>query len=344
MIDRNLFLPESLRNVPDVNTALAMPSADYSISQTKTVDLMLKALDVKPGMRVCEVGAGTGYHAARLAELGAEVFSIERLSHGVEFARSNLLSAEKSSVTVIEGDGFLGAPAHAPFDRITISCAVGAFPRSLFEQLRVGGIMIYPACIAGTEPGVVPDILIKIEKKSDLPQQHDRDIVDACMNIKQLDAVYFMRGVSELLPATIQSTELGYGRSYDVERNRPEIGFVDISYKKEDGPPLHYHRFEDERFQVMEGSFEFRLGDERFHLTKGQSCIANRETPHKFRATGDGDNRLFLSLTPGGSERYFSEMADYWQRPNPSYKVAGTINAKYGMVLLESSEDARKHF
>lgn len=344
MIDRRDFLPESFRNFADIDEARAMPSGDYSISQTKTVDLMLDILNIEAGMRTLEVGAGTGYHAARLAELGAEVVSIERLAHAAEFAKQNLSSLGTPGATIVHGDGFAGSLQHAPFDRISVTCAVSAFPRTLFDQLRVGGVMLYPACIAGSNPGERPDILLRIRKRRELPQSFDREAVDAAMQIEQHDAVYFMRGVSDLLPSSMQRSDFGYGVSYDVERVRPDIGFVELFYKENEGPPLHYHRFEDERFQVTEGSFEFRVGEDRFILEKGQSCIARRNVSHKFRARGSGQNSLFISLTPGGSERYFPEIADYWRRPDANYEVSGAINAKYGMVLLESSEHARTHF
>lgn len=344
MIDRSLFLPTELRSVSDINEARAMPSGDYSISQTSTVDSMIQSLCVEPGMRVLEVGGGTGYHAARLAELGAEVVSIERLEHAAEFARRNITAAGVRNITILLGDGFAGDTTHAPFDRISIACAVSGFPIALFSQLRVGGIMLYPACFAGSRPGERPDIMLQIRKKAELPARFERKDVDAAMQIEQLEPVYFMRGSSDLLPMSEERSAFSFGVSYDVERARPEIGFVELFHSAGEGPPLHHHQFEDERFQVLEGEFEFRRGGEQFRLTKGQSCMIRRNVPHKYRALGQGTNRLFITLTPGGAERYFPESANYWARPDATYEVSGKINLKYGMILLESSAHAREKF
>lgn len=112
-----------------------------TISQPYVVALMTEALELEPGMRVLEVGTGSGYHAAVLDALGAEVFSIERNERLAETARERLRGTR---VRVFLGDGSLGLPAHAPFDRILVTAGAPRVPEALFAQLTVGGILVIP--------------------------------------------------------------------------------------------------------------------------------------------------------------------------------------------------------
>ena len=115
-----------------------------TISQPYIVAAMLESLSVEPEDRVLEVGTGTGYQAALLGYLAHSVVSIERQPQLAEDARSNLALLAYSNVEVITGDGSLGYPPRAPYDRIIVAAASPALPRGLFEQLAEGGRMIVP--------------------------------------------------------------------------------------------------------------------------------------------------------------------------------------------------------
>ena len=115
-----------------------------TISQPYIVGLMTQALDLAGGERVLEIGTGSGYQAAVLAELGAEVVSIER--HEELSRRAGLMLAETGyrRVTLVVGDGSLGHPAGAPYDRILVTAAAAAAPPALFDQLAEAGILVIP--------------------------------------------------------------------------------------------------------------------------------------------------------------------------------------------------------
>ena len=115
-----------------------------TISQPYIVGSMLEALELKPTDRVLEVGTGSGYVAALLAELAAEIVSMERHPTLVEEARRVLSNLGHSNVKIIIGDGAQGFPPGAPYDAITVAAATLEVPRALLAQLREGGRMIVP--------------------------------------------------------------------------------------------------------------------------------------------------------------------------------------------------------
>lgn len=115
-----------------------------TISQPFIVALMLEALQLTGEERVLEVGTGSGYQAALLAELSPRVYSIERNPTLAESAQSTLVRLGYGNVTVVVGDGGIGLPEKAPFDAIVVSAAAPAVPQLLFEQLLDGGRMIVP--------------------------------------------------------------------------------------------------------------------------------------------------------------------------------------------------------
>jgi protein-L-isoaspartate(D-aspartate) O-methyltransferase len=122
-----------------------LPIGDsQTISQPYIVALMLESLQVTPNDKVLEVGTGSGYAAALLAELAAEVFSIERHASLAESARNLLSTLGYRNFHVIIGDGVLGLPDSAPFDAILVSAAALHLPPALPAQLRDGGRMIIP--------------------------------------------------------------------------------------------------------------------------------------------------------------------------------------------------------
>jgi protein-L-isoaspartate(D-aspartate) O-methyltransferase len=115
-----------------------------TISQPYVVAFMTAALDPKPTDRVLEIGTGSGYQAAVLAGLVAEVFSIEIVEPLARRAEADLKRLGYGNVKVRSGDGYLGWPGEAPFDIIIVTCAPEQVPKALVDQLKVGGRMIIP--------------------------------------------------------------------------------------------------------------------------------------------------------------------------------------------------------
>lgn len=115
-----------------------------TISQPYMVAAMVEALDVQPGDRVLEVGTGTGYEAAVLGEIAAEVWTIERHAQLAEKAGSILAELGYSNVHVVSGDGSVGLPEHAPFDKILVAAGAPQAPSSLIAQLAEGGRLAVP--------------------------------------------------------------------------------------------------------------------------------------------------------------------------------------------------------
>ena len=115
-----------------------------TVSQPFMVAYMLEALQVEPNSRVLEIGTGTGYQAALLAELAGEVVSVERHTALAEAARQNLERLGYHNVRVIEGDGSQGWVPGAPYDRIVVAAAAPNVPGSLLEQLADSGKLVAP--------------------------------------------------------------------------------------------------------------------------------------------------------------------------------------------------------
>ncbi len=146
-VPRELFLPESERARAYEDTPRIIGEGQ-TMSAPHMVAIMLSALDPPEGARVLEIGGGSGYHAACLAELvGPEgaVDSIEYKQTLAEHARENLDNAGYASrVRVHVGDGSLGLPERAPFDAVHLACAAPAIPTPLFEQVSDGGRILAP--------------------------------------------------------------------------------------------------------------------------------------------------------------------------------------------------------
>jgi protein-L-isoaspartate(D-aspartate) O-methyltransferase len=115
-----------------------------TISQPYIVAYMTEQMNVKTGEKVLEIGTGSGYQAAILAELGAEVCSIEIVRELAEHAKKVLKDEGYGKVKVLRGDGYKGWPEQAPFDVIIVTCAPEKVPKKLVEQLKEGGRMILP--------------------------------------------------------------------------------------------------------------------------------------------------------------------------------------------------------
>jgi len=145
-VPRDRFVPAQLRDRAYEDLPLPI-GFGQTISAPHMVAIMCDLLDVRPGMKILEVGGGSGYHAAVLAVLAGpegQVYSVERMPDLALAARKNLQVAGIEGVTVVEGDGSLGLPEHAPFDRISVAASAPRIPEPLKEQLRVGGKMILP--------------------------------------------------------------------------------------------------------------------------------------------------------------------------------------------------------
>lgn len=145
-VKRELFLPEELQSRAYDDTPLPI-GLHQTISAPHMVAMMCQILDLQPGMVVLEVGGGSGYHAAVMAEMvgpSGMVYSVERMPQLVAMARRNLEKAGIENVTMIEGDGSLGLPEHAPYDRISVAATAPKVPESLKLQLKVGGKMVLP--------------------------------------------------------------------------------------------------------------------------------------------------------------------------------------------------------
>ncbi|WP_203829913.1 protein-L-isoaspartate O-methyltransferase family protein [Actinoplanes palleronii] len=144
------FLPSVYRNDVLV-TKLNGDKPISSSSQPSLMAMMLGALDVRPGMRVLEIGAGTGYNAALMAALGAEVTSVDVQEDVAARARSALDRAGAAGVRVVAGDGYLGVPDFR-YDRIIVTVGVAGFSPHWFGQLAPGGFVMAPVEHAGHHP------------------------------------------------------------------------------------------------------------------------------------------------------------------------------------------------
>jgi protein-L-isoaspartate(D-aspartate) O-methyltransferase len=142
-VPREQFVPEELSARAYEDEALPI-GAGQTISQPYMVARICEALALSGRERVLDVGTGSGYQAAVLAELAAEVHSIERIAELAFRARANLAAAGYDNVQVHVGDGTLGDPEHAPFDAIGVAAAAPVLPPSLYDQLRSNGRLVIP--------------------------------------------------------------------------------------------------------------------------------------------------------------------------------------------------------
>ena len=137
------YLPAAGNNAdPTLNMPLSI-GYGQTISQPYTVGFQTQLLQVKKGDKVLEIGTGSGYQTAVLCALGAKVFSIER-HRPLHLATKQRLEKLGYRANLIFGDGYKGAPTHAPFDRIIVTCGAPEVPPGLPGQLKVGGIMVIP--------------------------------------------------------------------------------------------------------------------------------------------------------------------------------------------------------
>jgi protein-L-isoaspartate(D-aspartate) O-methyltransferase len=158
-VPRHRFVPETLQHAAYFDRALPIGQGQ-TISQPYIVALMTQLAGVGPASRVLEIGTGSGYQAAVLAEICQEVHSIEIVAPLAESAGALLADLGYANVTVRHGDGYEGSPAHAPFDAILVTAAPHHVPQPLVDQLAVGGRMVLPL-------GTDSQELVVLEKQPD---------------------------------------------------------------------------------------------------------------------------------------------------------------------------------
>ncbi|HAH31799.1 MAG TPA: protein-L-isoaspartate O-methyltransferase [Elusimicrobia bacterium] len=167
-VKRHLFAPEDLRTRAYEDYPLPI-SNGQTISQPYIVALMTELLGAKAGQKVLEIGAGSGYQAACLSELGCEVYSVEIIPELSTTASLTLKRLGYTAINIKTGDGREGWPEHAPFDGIIAACAAAAAPRGLLNQLKTGGRLVIPIGPEGTQT-------IKVFEKT-AAEIKERDIV-----------------------------------------------------------------------------------------------------------------------------------------------------------------------
>jgi protein-L-isoaspartate(D-aspartate) O-methyltransferase len=142
-VPRHEFVAEPYRNHAYDDNPLPIGEGQ-TISQPYIVALMLELLGLAPEQRVLEIGTGSGYQTALLAELVRQVYSIERHAALAQVAQTTLRRLDYPNITLEVGDGSAGLPAHAPYDGIVVGAAAPMIPRSLFDQLKEGGRLVIP--------------------------------------------------------------------------------------------------------------------------------------------------------------------------------------------------------
>ena len=149
-VPRHLFVPENLRRAAYEDRPLPIGDGQ-TISQPYIVALMTDLLDPHAGERILEIGAGSGYQAAILAELTSGVITIERIPAVAARARRNLSLAGSRPAEVVVGDGTLGHPAKAPYDGILITAGTPEVPQPLIDQLADRGRLVAPVGTRGVQ-------------------------------------------------------------------------------------------------------------------------------------------------------------------------------------------------
>ncbi|MCK4330511.1 protein-L-isoaspartate(D-aspartate) O-methyltransferase [candidate division WOR-3 bacterium] len=168
-VPREEFVPDKYKPYAYIDSPLPI-EYDQTISQPFIVALMNYLIDVQEGERVLEIGTGSGYSAAVLSEMGADVYTIELLEPLATSAVERLKKLGYDNIKVKCGDGFFGWDEYAPFDGIVVTCAPGYIPQPLVDQLDVGGRMVIPVgdlfqeliLLTKTAEGVIEDSILPV--------------------------------------------------------------------------------------------------------------------------------------------------------------------------------------
>ena len=142
-IPRHYFLDTALEHIAYQDRAFPIGEGQ-TISQPYTVAYQTQLLEVKPFDKILEIGTGSAYQATVLAEMGANVYTIERQRKLFELNKNFVLKSRYPGIKFFYGDGFEGLPTYAPFDKIIITAAAPFIPPKLIEQLKTGGKMVIP--------------------------------------------------------------------------------------------------------------------------------------------------------------------------------------------------------
>lgn len=141
-----------------------------TISQPYTVAFQTQLLQVEPGLKILEIGTGSGYQACILAKMDAKVFTIERIHELYKKTKKFLEDHKYYNVKIFYGDGFKGLPAYAPFDRIIVTAAAPKLPEALLEQLKPDGIMVIP--VNTLEDLQIMKRIIKVSETNFIEENH----------------------------------------------------------------------------------------------------------------------------------------------------------------------------
>ena len=166
-VPRELFVPYDRREDAYEDRPLSIGKGQ-TISQPYIVAAMIEALELQGGEKVLEVGAGSGYAAAVLAEIASEVFAIERIGDLAQGAIDNLARARCDNVLVLHADGTKGWPEEAPFDAILVSAGATVIPEALKDQLAIGGRMVIPV-----DDGAGGQVLVRLKRRGE--DKYERD-------------------------------------------------------------------------------------------------------------------------------------------------------------------------
>lgn len=142
-IPRHFFMDSAFDKIAYEDRAFPIAEGQ-TISQPYTVAYQTQLLEIKPHEKILEVGTGSGYQASILAELGAQVYTIERQKKLFEANKQFAWIRKYPSIRFFYGDGYEGLPTYAPFDKIIITAAAPSIPQKLIEQLKPGGKMVIP--------------------------------------------------------------------------------------------------------------------------------------------------------------------------------------------------------
>jgi len=167
-VPRHLFVPPNLRDAAYEDGPLPIGQGQ-TISQPYIVAYMTEALGIRPGEHVLEIGTGSGYQAAVLAEIAREVYTIEIVPELADRARETLAGLGYKNVHVRIGNGYAGWPEKAPFPRIIVTAAPDEVPPALVEQLAAGGVMVVPVGTSFQEMTIVTKTAQGIARKATIP-------------------------------------------------------------------------------------------------------------------------------------------------------------------------------